>query len=100
MRAFGPRPPRWLVASKVVLAALLVVGALFPQVGGFAGKGVAYRLPIDTAANAIGLYDHVDTTDDVALRQLVRARRRCHRDDRLPPLFHSETPPMARDARH
>ena len=79
---------------------MLVVGALFPSVGGFEGKGMAFRLPVfavpallvpvataarrrsgpyptgldgaltlpftvDTAANAVGLYDHVDATDDV-----------------------------------
>lgn len=36
----------WVVGSKVLLALLLIVGALFPSVGGFAGKGMAYRLPI------------------------------------------------------
>ena len=96
----GPRPPGWLIAAKAVLALLLVTGALFPDLGGFAGKGMAFRLPIflapalvvpalvlfgrrraaypvaldvaltlpfllDTAANAVGLYDHVDATDDV-----------------------------------
>lgn len=92
------RPPTWLVAAKVLLALLLLTGALFPAVGGFAGKGMAFRLPIflapalivpirwlrrrgtyavaldagltlpflfDTAANAVGLYDHFDPTDDV-----------------------------------
>jgi hypothetical protein len=87
-----------MVAAKVLLAALLVCGALFPDVGGFAGKGMAARLPLflapalvvpirwirrrgtyslgldvaltvpfllDTAANAVGLYDHFDPTDDV-----------------------------------
>jgi hypothetical protein len=82
----------------VLLAALLLCGALFPSVGGFEGKGMAFRLPIflapalivpvlwwrrggvypvaldvaltvpfllDTAANAVGLYDHFDPTDDV-----------------------------------
>ncbi|MFZ4811074.1 MAG: hypothetical protein ACOYL9_07005 [Ilumatobacteraceae bacterium] len=91
-------PPRWIIAAKGLLLALLVVGALFPTVGGFEGKGMAYRLPIffapalvapaiwwrrrgtyplgldvaltlpfllDTLANAVGLYDHVDRTDDV-----------------------------------
>jgi hypothetical protein len=92
--------PAWLLAAKVLLAALLVVGAAFPDVGGFAGKGMAVRLPLfllpsllvpvlwlrqhgarayavaldaaftvpfllDTAANGVGLYDHVDATDDV-----------------------------------
>lgn len=95
----GP-PPRWLVAAKLSLAALLATGALFPEVGGFAGKGMGFRLPLflapalvvpamvlwgrardaypvaldaglttpfllDTAANAVGLYDHVAITDDV-----------------------------------
>ncbi len=39
-------PPRWLIALKVALAGLLLVGAIFPSVGGFAGKGMAYRLPL------------------------------------------------------
>lgn len=98
MRADVPSPPAWLLAAKGLLAALLVTGALFPDLGGFAGKGMAYRLPIflapalvvpvrwlvrrgpypaaldaaltlpflfDTAANAVGLYDHVAITDDV-----------------------------------
>lgn len=92
------RPPAWLIAAKVLLAGLLLCGALFPQVGGFEGKGMAFRLPIflapalivpirwlrrrsvypvaldagltfpfllDTAGNAVGLYDHFDPTDDV-----------------------------------
>jgi hypothetical protein len=96
--------PRWLVGAKVVLGLLLITGALFPDVGGFAGKGMAFRLPLflapaliipigrwvaarqgrpssrypwaldagltlpflfDTIGNAVGLYDHVDQTDDV-----------------------------------
>jgi hypothetical protein len=89
--------PRWLIASKVLLAALLVTGALFPHVGGFEGKGMLFRLPIflapsliipirywrgksylivldvgltlpfllDTAANAFGIYDSFNRTDDV-----------------------------------
>ena len=98
MRADVPSPPVWLLAAKGLLAALLLTGALFPDVGGFAGKGMVYRLPIflapalvvpirwllrrglypaaldaaltlpfllDTAANALGLYDHVEMTDDV-----------------------------------
>jgi hypothetical protein len=98
IHAYRPRPPRALVAAKVLLAALLVIGALFPDVGGFAGKGMAFRLPVflapalvvpvlwhrrggaypvaldvaltvpfllDTAANAFGLFDSVDVTDDV-----------------------------------
>jgi hypothetical protein len=92
------RPPAWLIGLKALLAALLLTGALFPDVGGFAGKGMAFRLPIflapslivpamwwrrrgtyavaldtaltvpfllDTAANAVGLYDHFEPTDDV-----------------------------------
>jgi hypothetical protein len=92
------RPPPAIVAAKVLLAALLLCGALFPGIGGFEGKGMAFRLPIflapalivplrwwrrrgpypvaldigltvpfllDTAANAVGLYDHFDPTDDV-----------------------------------
>jgi hypothetical protein len=76
----------------------LITGALFPHVGGFEGKGMAFRLPIflapalivpirwlrrhnnynvaldagltipfllDTAANAVGIYDRFDHTDDV-----------------------------------
>ena len=45
-----PLPDRatlWgLLAAKILLVGLMVVGALFPQVGGFAGKGTGYRLPI------------------------------------------------------
>lgn len=92
------RPPRGLIAAKVLLAVLLVVGTVTPEVGGFEGKGMAFRLPvflapalivpilwwrrrgpylaaldaaltlpflIDIAANAFGLYDSVDATDDV-----------------------------------
>ena len=47
------RPPRpgsatlvVLVGAKVLLFALMVTGALFPEVGGFSGKGMAYRLPV------------------------------------------------------
>jgi hypothetical protein len=99
LSAVTPGPPRWLLAAKVLLVGLLLTGALFPGIGGFAGKGMAFRLPlftapalivpltwlrhrargyqalldagftlpflIDTAANAVGLYDHVDATDDV-----------------------------------
>lgn len=91
--------PAWLLGAKILLAVLLVVGALFPDVGGFEGKGMAFRLPIfllpalvipalavlrvdgrysveldialtlpfllDTAANAVGLYDSWEQTDDV-----------------------------------
>jgi hypothetical protein len=89
------RLPRWLLAAKVLLAALLVTGAVAPQVGGFEGKGMAYRLPLflapalvvpllrrhpypaaldaaltlpflfDTLGNALGIYDAFETTDDV-----------------------------------
>lgn len=98
MQATAPRPPRWLIGCKVLLAGLLLTGALFPDVGGFAGKAMAYRLPVflapalvvpiiwlrrrgpypvaldaaltlpflfDTAANAVGLYDNLDATDDI-----------------------------------
>ena len=98
MQATASRPPGWLIGCKVLLAGLLLVGALFPDLGGFAGKGMAYRLPIflapalvvpilwwrrrgaypvaldaaltlpflfDTAANAVGLYDNLDATDDI-----------------------------------
>lgn len=40
------RIPVWMIAVKVLLLGLLVTGALFSDVGGFAGKGMAYRLPI------------------------------------------------------
>ncbi len=40
--------PRWLIAAKALLIGLLAVGALWPQVGGFDGKGMAYRLPVFT----------------------------------------------------
>lgn len=46
MQLAPPTPPRWSVACKVALAALLACGALFPELGGFAGKGMAYRLPL------------------------------------------------------
>jgi hypothetical protein len=98
VRAVTASAPRWLVGAKVALASLLLVGALFPEVGGFEGKGMAFRLPIflapalvvplrhwrrrgpypaaldaaltlpflfDTAANAVGLYDSFEPTDDV-----------------------------------
>jgi hypothetical protein len=35
-----------LIGAKALLAALLLTGTFFPSVGGFAGKGMAYRLPI------------------------------------------------------
>lgn len=93
-----PLPPPWLLAAKALLVGLLLTGTLFPEVGGFAGKGMGFRLVvftipalvvpvlvlrgrrpypvaldaaltlpflIDTAANAVGLYDDVDATDDV-----------------------------------
>jgi len=98
VQATAPRPPRWLIACKVLLAGLLLTGAVFPDLGGFAGKGMAFRLPVflapalvvpvvwwrrrgpypvaldaaltlpflfDTAANAVGLYDNLDATDDI-----------------------------------
>jgi hypothetical protein len=37
---------RILVAVKVLLIGLMVIGAVFPKVGGFAGKGMGYRLPV------------------------------------------------------
>ena len=46
MNLVPSRPPRWILVAKVVLLGLLVVGALFPDVGGFAGKGMVYRLPL------------------------------------------------------
>ena len=49
----GPVTRRRLVAAKVLLAALLLTGALFPAVGGFAGKGMAYRLPLFLAPSVI-----------------------------------------------
>ena len=44
-----PRARRQLyaiVGTKILLAGLLLTGALFPHVGGFAGKGYAFRLPL------------------------------------------------------
>lgn len=35
-----------LIGAKVLLVGLMVIGALFPEVGGFAGKGMGYRLPV------------------------------------------------------
>ncbi len=53
MRAYGAkvppsrsRMPRWLVVVKAALALALLTGAVFPDVGGFAGKGMAFRLPL------------------------------------------------------
>lgn len=40
------RMPRWVLALKVALAGLLLCGAIFPDVGGFEGKGMAFRLPL------------------------------------------------------
>ena len=37
---------RLLLAAKALLAGLLLTGALLPSVGGFAGKGFAFRLPL------------------------------------------------------
>jgi hypothetical protein len=39
-------PPGWLIGCKVALASLLLLGAVAPEVGGFAGKGMSYRLPL------------------------------------------------------
>ncbi len=35
-----------LIGAKALLIVLMVVGALFPGVGGFEGKGMGYRLPV------------------------------------------------------
>ena len=35
-----------LLGAKVLLVGLMVIGAVAPHVGGFAGKGVGYRLPV------------------------------------------------------
>jgi len=40
------RMPRWVLALKVALAGLLLCGAVFPDIGGFEGKGMAFRLPL------------------------------------------------------
>jgi hypothetical protein len=45
VRADVPAPPAWLLVAKGLLAALLLAGALCPDLGGSAGKGMAYRLP-------------------------------------------------------
>jgi hypothetical protein len=96
--AYTARPPAALIVCKIALAALLVTGTVAPDVGGFAGKGMGYRLVVfmipalvvpvmwrrrrgmyaaaldaaltvpfllDTAANAVGLYDSLDATDDI-----------------------------------
>jgi hypothetical protein len=47
------RIPRWLLAAKALLAALLLTGALLPSVGGFEGKGMAFRLPLFLAPACI-----------------------------------------------
>lgn len=44
--AFPRRQLFALAGAKALLAALLLTGALFPSVGGFAGKGYAFRLPL------------------------------------------------------
>ncbi len=45
-----PLPPRptlvVLLGAKVLLVSLMVVGAVFPHVGGFEGKGMGYRPPL------------------------------------------------------
>jgi hypothetical protein len=38
--------PHWVLGLKLLLAGLLLTGALFPDVGGFEGKGMAFRLPL------------------------------------------------------
>lgn len=38
-----------MLAAKGLLVALLLLGAIFPDVGGFAGKGMAFRLPLFVA---------------------------------------------------
>ena len=35
-----------LVSTKILLVGLMVIGAVAPHVGGFAGKGIGYRLPV------------------------------------------------------
>ena len=35
-----------LVSAKILLVGLMVIGAVAPHVGGFAGKGIGYRLPV------------------------------------------------------
>lgn len=50
--AVATRPVRLLVAAKVLLAALLLTGALYPH-GPFEGKGMAYRLPAFLAPGLI-----------------------------------------------
>lgn len=37
---------QFAVIAKVLLAGMLITGALFPSVGGFEGKGMAVRLPL------------------------------------------------------
>jgi hypothetical protein len=62
--------PAWLAALKVLLAALLVVGALAPSVGGFAGKGMAFRLPLFLAPGllvTLGWWRHRTRPYPVAL---------------------------------
>jgi hypothetical protein len=35
-----------VLGAKILLVGLMVIGAVAPQVGGFAGKGIGYRLPV------------------------------------------------------
>ena len=35
-----------LLGAKVLLVGLMVIGSVAPHVGGFAGKGIVYRLPV------------------------------------------------------
>ena len=43
-----PRRPTFtlLLGAKLLLVSLMIVGAVFPEVGGFDGKGMGYRLPV------------------------------------------------------
>lgn len=45
--------PRWVLLLKVALGALLLTGAVFPDLGGFEGKGMAFRLPLFLAPSLI-----------------------------------------------
>lgn len=49
---YGSTALRWLVVAKVLLAALLIVGALYPH-GNFEGKGMVYRLPAFLAPGTV-----------------------------------------------
>lgn len=47
-RELLPRRPTitLLLGAKLLLVSLMIVGAVFPEVGGFDGKGMGYRLPV------------------------------------------------------